>query len=189
MALGFVLLAGCDSKPGKTTTKEAHSVRYEKARNKEVQRIDSLENLIRQEVKQQKDPDVRLAMYAIQAYQYFAADYPKDTLAPNYLFKAGQLYEGVLRNPEQAVKQYEKVYDKYPEFDKRGMSLFLAGNLYHTLNDTTKAIKAFETFRKDYPNHAFADDAAGMINLIRMSEAQQKEMFGGKQTLKPKKGV
>src|SRR6187200_354841 len=67
-----------------------------------VQRIDSLENLIKVSIQKQENPNVNLAMNAIKRYRYFAADFPKDTLSPTYLFRAAQIYEGVLRDHESA---------------------------------------------------------------------------------------
>src|SRR5688572_30112423 len=104
-----------------------------------VQKIDSLENNIKVSIQKQENPDVTLAMHAIKNYQYFAADFPSDTLSPIYLFRAGQIYEGVLRDFQNAAKIYGKVYETYPKFRNRPMMLFHQGNAYAELQDTARA--------------------------------------------------
>ena len=183
---GVLLLGSCESKTtpkqeaAAKPKKEEPRLTLEQRQQRDRIRIDSLEQLVRQEVKQQKDPDIRLAMYAIQAYQYYAADYPQDTVVADYHFKSAQLYEGVLRDYKRAIEIYGQVYEKYPDYRKRPMALFLQGNLYHELQDNANAIRAFSEFKTQYPKHAFADDAEGMINYIRMDPGKRDKLFGGK---------
>ncbi len=142
-----------------------------------VQRIDSLENRIRVSIQKQENPDVSLAMNAIKRYTYFAADFPKDTLSPTYLFRAGQIYEGVLRDFSSAAKLYSKVYKEYPEYKKRPMMLFHEGNAYIEMQDTARAALTLNQFRREYPEHAFADDAQGLLKIMRMDEKQMDAFF------------
>jgi tetratricopeptide (TPR) repeat protein len=102
-----------------------------------------------------------------------------DTLAPKYLVKAARMHEEIFKDKQRAVKLYGEIYNLFPDFPDRPMMVFYQGNAYHDLNDTTKAINIFQFFIKNYPDHPFADDAEGMINLIRMTEEERNKLFGG----------
>src|SRR5687768_10818650 len=129
-SLAVVLsLSACDRKP--VADQNTGTSKPRLTRDQAVARIDSLQPHIRDSVKAGAAPDVRLSMYTIQAYEYFAHDFPKDSLAPGYLFKAAQNYEGVLNDYPKAIQVYEHAYEKYPEYKRRPMLLFHQGNLYH----------------------------------------------------------
>ena len=142
-----------------------------------VQRIDSLENQIKLSIQKQENPDVSLSLNAIKRYQYFAADFPNDTLSPKYLFKAAQLYEGVLRDFPNAAELYGKVYETYPKFRNRPMMLFHQGNAYAEMQDTARAALKLKEFIRTYPDHSFADDAQGLLLIMHMDDAQMEEFF------------
>lgn len=146
-------------------------------RDRSVAKIDSIENVIKDSIAASANPNISLAMVAIKEYEYFAFDHKEDTLSPQYLFKAAQLYEGVLHDYPKAAQTYQKVYEKYPDFKNRPMMLFFQGNAYAEMQDTALAIFNFKRFIEQYPNHPFADDAQGMINFIRMDEAQMQQFF------------
>ena len=151
-----------------------------------VQRIDSLENKIKLSIQKQENPDVTLAMHAIKSYQYFAADFPNDTLSPTYLFKAGQIYEGVLRDFQNAAELYGKVYETYPKFRNRPMMLFHQGNAYAELKDTARASLKLKEFIRTYHDHPFADDAQGVLKLMHMTDAQMEAFFQNAEKQQPK---
>jgi len=153
-----------------------------------LHRIDSLETKIRASMQKQENPDVTLALHAIKNYQYFAADFPADTLSPTYLFRAAQIYEGVLRDYQKAAELYGKVYEKYPNFRNRPMMLFHQGNAYIELQDTARASLKLNEFIRLYHNHPFADDAQGLLKLMHMTDAQMDAFFNQadkKQATKP----
>ncbi|MBK0403296.1 hypothetical protein I5M27_09885 [Adhaeribacter sp. BT258] len=145
-----------------------------------VQRIDSLENQIKASIQKEENPDITLSMHAIKNYQFFANDFPKDTLSPIYLFKAGQLYEGVLRDFPKAAEMYAQAYEDYPEFKNRPMMLFHEGNAYAEAQDTARASLKLKEFIRTYQDHPFNDDAQGLLKLMHMNEAQMAEFLKGK---------
>jgi outer membrane protein assembly factor BamD (BamD/ComL family) len=133
-----------------------------------IKRVDSLENEIKKAIANNPtETDIKLAMYTLEAYQFFVIDYPKDSLAPSYLFKGAQLYEGALRDKVKALEWYQQIYAQYPESKVRPMALFHKGNVLQEIGDTTNAIKSFKTFMVKYPQHPFAKDAENMITYIR----------------------
>jgi len=143
-------------------------------------RVDSLENLFAQSLQNSEKLDIKLAMYTIQAYEYYAADYPQDANSPLYLSKAAQNYHNILLDYKKAIKIYEHIYNHYPQYNNRSMMLFLQGSAYHELQDTTNAINKLKLFIKSYPGHDFADDAEGLIRFMRLSEEELDEFFGKK---------
>lgn len=142
-----------------------------------LQRIDSLENKIKASIERQENPDVTLALHAIKNYQYYAADFPTDTLSATYLFRAAQIYEGVLRDYKNAAELYGRVYEKYPKFRNRPMMLFHQGNAYAEMQDTARASLKLKEFIRTYHEHPFADDAQGLLKLMHMNEAQMDAFF------------
>ncbi len=150
------------------------------ARAKARQRIDSLEARIREAVKSPtKAPDIQLAMYTIQAYQYFAADFPQDSLAPLSLDRAGQLYGGVLNDYQKAVEYYEKAYQKYPDYRKRPQLLLQQGLACEAGGDTAAAATAYTRLLTLYPDKAISKQARGLLKVLRMSDAARQKVFGG----------
>lgn len=143
-------------------------------------RVDSLENLFTQSLEKSKKLDIKLAMYTIQAYEYYAADYPEDPESAQYLFKAAYNYQNILGNHRKAIRLYEKGYNDYPGYENRPMMLFHLGNAYSELQDTTNAIGKLKLFIKSYPGHDFADDAEGLIRFMRLNEEELDEFFGKK---------
>jgi TolA-binding protein len=151
------------------------------ARAKALHRVDSLEALVRAAIKTpSKAPDIKLAMYMIQAYQYFAADFPEDSLAARSLDRAGQLYAGVLGDNERAVEYYEKAYSKYPNYKNRPQLLLQQGMACEAGGDTAAAATAYQRLITGYPEKPMAAQARGLLKVMRMSAADRAKMFGGK---------
>jgi len=174
----FILLIFTISFFSSCDTSEKHPL----SKKQQVQhRVDSLENLFAQSLQKSKKLDIKLAMYTIQAYEYYAADYPEDPESAQYLFKAAYNYQNILGNYRKAVMLYEKVYNDYPEYENRPMMLFHLGNAYSELQDTTNAIGKLKLFIKSYPGHDFADDAEGLIRFMRLSEEELDGFFGKKE--------
>lgn len=169
--------AAPDSAPNATApgTTDRHSPAA-LARSRE--RIDSLESGIKEAVKSPtKAPDIKLAMYTIQAYQYFAADFPTDPRAPEALDRAAQLYSGVLNDHERAVEYYEKAYQKYPQYKNRPQMLLQQAIACEQAQDTAAAAIAYKRLLTTYPDHELAKEARGLLKLLRMSDEQKAKAF------------
>jgi len=142
-------------------------------------RIDSLEAKVTEAIRSpQKAPDVRLTMYLIQAHQYFAHDFPKDSRAPESLDRAGQLYGGVLGDNERAVEYYEQAYRLYPQYKNRPQVLLQQGVAYEAMQDTAGASLAYRRLILTYPDNPLAEQAKGLLRLVRMSKAERDQFFG-----------
>lgn len=127
-------------------------------------KIDSLETEVRKATeKNPGQPDLNLAMHLAKEYQNYEVDYPKDSLSPTYLFKAGQLIENVFEDKARAGEIYYAVFKKYPQSKAAPFALFMTGNMYHTIQDTTHAVQMLQFFLDKYPGHELGDDAMHLI--------------------------
>ncbi len=188
VAAGTLILFGCaggdteKSGPSVTTATPVAPNRFSpEALTRSRKRIDSLEARVREAVASPtKAPDVSLTMYMIQAYQYFAADFPDDPRAAESLDRAGQLYGGVLGDHRKAVEYYEKAYEKYPKYKNRPQLLVQEGVAAEAAGDTASAAIAYQRLLGEYPQHPLAAQGRGLLKLMRMSEGQKRKTFGGK---------
>ena len=135
--------------------------------------IDSLEGARKAYFDKNHLPPRILVLESLQAYEFYAADYPEDEKSANYLFESAKRYEIDLNDNKNAIRLYKEVYDKYPDYENHAMALFHIGNAYHSDKDNDNAIKTFKEFMEKYPNHDFADDAEGMINIIEMGGEEE----------------
>lgn len=117
------------------------------------------------------DPEV--ADKLTKMYVDFADKYPADTLAPEYLMKAGEVQSNVLHT-DRAVELYDRVISKYPEFEDVQMCYFLKGNAYELNCQYDKAKAAYEDYLDKYPTHFMAEQTRKMLPFIGMSP---EEMF------------
>ena len=119
----------------------------------------------------------------IGLYVAYADEYPTDTEAAPYLFKAGDMAMN-LNMPRKAVQVFDRILTDYPDFEKSPQCLFLKGYVYeNNLGDLATAKKIYEEFLEKYPDDEFADDAEVSIKnlgktpeeLIKEFEEQSKE--------------
>jgi tetratricopeptide (TPR) repeat protein len=139
LATGLVLLiASCGTSPDKMTVK-----------------ITKLE----QEMKSQSPADTAKVNALIDAYEQFAAKFPKDTLAPEYLFRAGGLCLS-FNQANKSLEIFRKVDKEYPSYKRAGECLFMQGFIFeNALGDINNAGKIYREFLDKYPNHPLTDDA------------------------------
>ena len=106
------------------------------------------------------------------AYIDFAAKYPDDELAPEFLFKAGQRCNATADH-EQALGLFQQVIDKYPKHKIAEEALFLQGYIYeNSIQDMTKAKQVYEKFIALYPNSELAEDAKFSIENLGKTPEQ-----------------
>ena len=119
----------------------------------------------------------------IGLYVAYADEFPEDTEAAEYLFKAGDMAMN-LNMPRKAVQVFDRILTDYPDFEKTPQCLFLKGYVYeNNLGDLQTAKMIYEEFLEKYPDDEFADDAEVSIKnlgktpeeLIKEFEEQAKE--------------
>ena len=120
------------------------------------------------------------AAQLLNLYKSYADQFKNDTLAADYLFKAGDLANN-LHQPEEAIKLLGRVQD-YKTFSKVQLALFLQGFIAETeLNDLEHAKQFYELFLQKYPNHQLANDVqASLINLGKSPEELIREFEANK---------
>jgi TolA-binding protein len=126
--------------------------------------------------------DKQKANQLIDLYTEYANTYPKDTAAPEYLYKASDLSMN-LRQPVETIDMFNRILDNYPGFKKAPTVLFLKAFVYEDqMNDLDRAKQYYELFLKKYPDNEFADDAkVSLKNLGKSPEELIKEFEGVKQ--------
>lgn len=88
------------------------------------------------------------------AYSAQAEARPEAPEAPEYLYKAAELYETNMLDPRAALAVFDQLIATYPEHERAADALFKKGYVYHNiLNDLAKAQEAYLTFLETYPEH------------------------------------
>lgn len=69
--------------------------------------------------------------------------------------------------PEDAIRLYRLVLERFPQSADNYKALFLIGFVYsEKLNQPDSARAKFETVIRDYPNCEFVDDAQAMLRFM-----------------------
>jgi len=113
----------------------------------------------------------------IREYENFAEEFPQDSLAPDYLFKAADVAMNTNRS-NKAIGLYNKVIKDYGDYKKAPEALFLKGYVYENnlgRLDVAKAI--YEEFLEKYPDNEFADDAEVSLKYLGKSPEELIEIF------------
>ena len=99
-------------------------------------------------------------------YLVFADKYKDDTLSASYLFKAGDLANG-LRRPKEAIAIFERLRTSFPDYRKSAAALFMQGFIYETsLGDKEKAKEKYKEFIEKYPNHNLTASAQASLDQL-----------------------
>jgi outer membrane protein assembly factor BamD (BamD/ComL family) len=153
-----IVLAGCNSKEeARQTIQQAEKELYGK--------------------NDQMDFKEKKVDKAIDAYQSFAENYQNDSLAPEYLFKAADLYR-LKEEPKKALDIYQKIRDDHPDFRKAPHCLFLQGFVYENeIGNMDKAKTKYQAFIDSYPEHDLADDARFSLKNLGKSPEDIIDQF------------
>ncbi len=113
----------------------------------------------------------------IDIYVGFTDEFPEDTLAPDYLFKAGDISMNTNRS-RQAIRYYNRIITDYPDYKKTPEAMFLKGYVYeNNLGRLDKAKEIYEAFLELYPDNEFADDAEVSLRFLGKSPEELIEIF------------
>ncbi len=100
------------------------------------------------------------ARLLVEQYMQYAENFPEDTLAQNYMFKAARV-DVALGDYESGLKKLKSMEEKYPESHHIPKVLLLKGTIYEDyMQDYDKAGQAYQQLIDDYPDDEFAKDAA-----------------------------
>ena len=140
-------------------------------------------NALEKELKESTSMRIDLAKgkEMIAAYRTFADKFTQDSLAPEYLFKAGEIAMGI-QDHDVALSYFQRINKHFRDFRKAPESLFLIGFIYDTyLDQQGKAKEIYEQVLEEYPEHHLADDAKASIQHLGMSDEDLIKMFKRKE--------
>jgi outer membrane protein assembly factor BamD (BamD/ComL family) len=121
-------------------------------------------------------PDTTKVNEIVALYMKFAKKFPKDSLAPVYIFNAANLQMSNAQN-EDAIASLDIIIKDYVDFAKLPEVYFLKAFIYdNNIKDIKKARTAYSDFIQKYPKHELTDDAMiSMDNLGKTPEQIVKE--------------
>ena len=123
--------------------------------------------------------DKTVASKAIADFNTYASNCKNDSLAPVFLFKAGQVAHAI-GNFTQAQAMLNKCLNEYSDFKNRGAVLFLLAQIYDDpkmLNNEEEAKKLYEQIMKEYPKTSYAIDSKSAIQNLGKSDEQLVQEF------------
>ena len=115
-------------------------------------------------------------------YITFADTYKDDSISAEYLFKAGDLSNGLGRSTE-AISVFDRLRASYPNHPKSATALFMQGFIYETaVHDKDKAKEKYAEFIQKYPDHKLAPSAKASLDQINsnLSDEELIKMFEAK---------
>lgn len=121
-------------------------------------------------------PDKTKVDEMVALYLKFADKHSKDSLAPEYIFRAAKLQTSVARN-EEAITLLDRVIKDYQGYSKLPETYFLKAFIYdNNIKNISKARAAYTDFLQKFPKSDMSDDAMMAIdNLGKTPEQIVKE--------------
>jgi TolA-binding protein len=103
--------------------------------------------------------DPRKAKTLVDLYRLYTNILPDSPNTPTYLYETYDIANSV-RMYRDAAQASEKLYTKYPDFEKSSTAMFLTAFIYeNNLRNLDKAEAIYKAFLAKYPNDDFANDA------------------------------
>ncbi|MFT5820775.1 MAG: tetratricopeptide (TPR) repeat protein [Crocinitomix sp.] len=136
--------------------------------------LSALEARINSSLEMPKEKDLK---EAITTFQDFAAIFPDDPKAPDYLLKASDI-SLTTDQPQMSITILDQIIEKYPNYSRlESVKYNRASHLDFELRDTTSAKEAYQEFMVDYPNSPLVADCQSRIENIRYSMEELTEKF------------
>ncbi|MCX6256901.1 MAG: tetratricopeptide repeat protein [Bacteroidia bacterium] len=124
-----------------------------------------------------KSLDKKEAFHLMKAYADYSEKFKQDSLAPVYLFKAGEMAMNIQMGG-QAITYLNDVISSFPTYKKTPDALFLIAFIYETMmNNKTKAKETYNQFITKYPDNALAKDARISVQNIDIPLDQLVKQF------------
>lgn len=112
----------------------------------------------------------------IGLYKEYAAKFADDTVSSEYLFRAGDISNGIGQYKE-AIEYYGRAGEN-EKFSKHAVAFFLTGFIYETqLNDFVNSKRIYEEFLHKYPDHPLASDVKFSLDNLGKSPEELIKMF------------
>jgi tetratricopeptide (TPR) repeat protein len=113
----------------------------------------------------------------IDICESFALAFPKDPMAPEYLFRAAEMARALGTLPKM-MSLYDWIYAYYPKYKKAPLALFLKGFAMDSdLKNPKEAKNIYEKFLAEHPNDSLVNDVKFLLkNLGKSDEEILKQM-------------
>lgn len=115
------------------------------------------------------------------ACDMFAKTFPDANQSPDLLFKAAEVVKS-LKDFPRSIAMYDKIINKYPNYEKASTSLFLKGFIIeNNMKNDDKALEIYNEFLTKFPDHDLADDVQFLIENLGKTDEEILEMIEAKQ--------
>lgn len=170
--IALMFLVSCESEADKAAEKaKQDSITKIESRKKYYEAVQAAQKTLSQD----KMFDKKKASDALRAYSDFFTMFPEDSLAPEYLFRAGQLAEG-FGNYQQAGVYYETVIEKHKGYKRYPDVVFAAALMYDTYLEKVnhgddRAKQLYNFVISNYPGTRMAEDAKVMVQYVGLPDS------------------
>jgi tetratricopeptide (TPR) repeat protein len=122
--------------------------------------------------------NISAAYETIKFYSKYANSFPDDSLTPEFLFRKANTFRS-LNKGKEAISVLNKIENKYPNYPKLDLCLFMKAEIYENLlNDIENAKKHYELFIQKHPNSHLTNDAKILLkNLGKTPEELFKDII------------
>jgi len=108
----------------------------------------------------------------VDACEAYALGYPDSEMAPEYLYRAGEMARTVKTYPK-ALSIYNWINDAYPSYEKSATAMFLKGfMLENEIRDKETARSVYKEFLEKYPENDLVDDVKFLLSNIDKSDEE-----------------
>lgn len=122
-------------------------------------------------------PDTALANSYVAKCLEFAQKLPQDTMASDFLFKAGDVMRG-LKQYDQSFATFERIEKDYSGTKRAADALFMRAFIYENeLQDKVKATSLYQQFLEKYPNHELRGQIETILSQINKTPEQLIQEF------------
>ncbi len=130
--------------------------------------------------------NVKAAKNYVNDCEAFVLISPKDSLSPEYLFKAGEVAH-TIKSYNKTFELYDWIIERYPDYKKTPTALFLKGYILdNELKKYDDAKKIYNEFLQKYPNSELVDDVQTLIEYMGKSDEEILKMIEAKKQEKGK---
>lgn len=106
----------------------------------------------------------------IAMYLNYSSRYRKDSLSPEYLFRAAEIAMNT-EKPIDACSYLYRIEQQYEDFDKMPAVIYMLGFVnQNMIGDKENAEAYYQKFLDQYPNHSRAEEVAIILNSIHIDD-------------------
>ena len=114
----------------------------------------------------------RNAQMLLDVYKAYAAAYPLDNGAPEYLFRAAGVARS-MKDPQQSIALYDRIIRDYSNWERLPDTYYLKAFTIDTeLKHKGNAKEAYQQVIYQFPDHPFAADAKAMIANLEYTDEE-----------------